>query len=182
MKILLNKMLFVILVIFLVPLSSCKKTIREYYDQEERILFCEFKVNNKGKKDGKYLEYWENGNKNIECTYKNDTLIGDFYYYYESGKIKYHVKYLNGLMWSILLYQSEEGGKFDFGDFDDGNGTVFVYSKNKKHPLYEKYTYTKGLIEGYNYIYSPDGRIIDSILYINGKRNGKGAIDFLPPF
>jgi antitoxin component YwqK of YwqJK toxin-antitoxin module len=49
----------------------------------------EYEVNELGQKHGKYKDWYSNGNKCLECTYKNGKLHGLFKDWFLSGKIDY---------------------------------------------------------------------------------------------
>ena len=59
-------------------------TIREYYSSEEVKLKYEYVVRF-DKKHGKYTTWYENGNKDIECFYKDGKLEGEYKCWYKNG-------------------------------------------------------------------------------------------------
>jgi antitoxin component YwqK of YwqJK toxin-antitoxin module len=65
-------------------------TVRTYYDDHQSLLKEMYTVigDQKRIREGKYISYFENGNKKSEGFYKNGEPAGFWNYYYESGKLK----------------------------------------------------------------------------------------------
>jgi antitoxin component YwqK of YwqJK toxin-antitoxin module len=66
-----------------------------YYDRiEEYYAYYEFFVFN-GNKEGKYKQFYKNGQLYLICNYKNGKIEGEFQSYYESGQLYIKCNYKN---------------------------------------------------------------------------------------
>jgi len=59
------------------------------------------------KKEGKWLSYFANGKLSKDLNYSKGILIGDFYFYYESGLLMMKGKQLNDTIYEVEKYNSE---------------------------------------------------------------------------
>lgn len=66
---------------------------RQWYDNGNKHIECYFE---NGIREGEYHEYYENGNKHIECYFKNGIRNGKYQECYENGSIKVECYYKNG--------------------------------------------------------------------------------------
>jgi antitoxin component YwqK of YwqJK toxin-antitoxin module len=100
--------------------SFIYKTIREYYSSEEVKLKYEYVVRF-DKKHGKYTTWYENGNKDIECFYKDGKLEGEYKCWYKNGNKEVECFYKddklegeykkynsNSNIISYLIYENDE--------------------------------------------------------------------------
>ncbi len=59
------------------------------------------------KKQGDWIAFYLNGNKQSENFYKDDVLNGNTTAYYQNGKIRYVGFYLNGMMHGKWIYKDK---------------------------------------------------------------------------
>jgi len=100
-------------------------------------------------KEGKYEEYYSNGQVSLTGNNKNGKLDGPVKKYYNSGELKAEVNYLDG----------------------DKNSQEIDYYRNGK--VWQKANYEKGKLQGIYVSYFKNGKLSDSIKYLNGKPIGK---------
>ncbi|PTB98040.1 hypothetical protein C9994_00345 [Marivirga lumbricoides] len=83
---------------------------------------------NEDEKYGKWVEYYENGNKKKIENYENGILNGEYQYFHENGQIWTEKVYANGLLWQVISNYDRNGVKKDKGTLKNGNGTLRVYN------------------------------------------------------
>lgn len=135
----------IILLILACTLTSCRKTIKEYYTTGE--LKSKYQIKN-GVEDGFYKEYYKNGKIKVEVNFKNGKANGSKKVYFENGKIDWETFYVDGKR----------------------NGIQKGYYKNNilKYSCPYKNDMQQGLAKNY---YS-NGKLESSCEYKNGKENG----------
>jgi len=140
-----------------------------------------------GKKDGKQISYWLNGNyKNVE-EYKDGRQINFEYNYYTNGKIKSKLKYTDGERDSVWNSYYEDGILENSENYlyDESTGEEKYFHENGK--ISWKGVNKDGQREGWFSYYSSDGNLQQKILYHLGielaysylDKSGK-AIDSIP--
>ena len=107
--------------------------------------------------------------------YKNDTLNGKYKRYFENGYLQYSLIYNMDKLWAIEEYNSEDSSMFNVGNLLEGTGSVSVYTPDGKPQ--SSGNFKNGYKEGYWMIYTREGKVIDSLFYINGRLNGKGFLN-----
>jgi antitoxin component YwqK of YwqJK toxin-antitoxin module len=133
------------------------------------------KSDQSGKKQGRWVKYYPNGNILYEGTFRDNHPVGELIRYYDNKTIK-----------SVLLYSTD--GKEVFAKIYHSNG--FISSKGKYvnqlkegkwqffsisingYLILEEY-YTKNLKNGTSVIYYPDSTIAEKVTYLNDLREGQ---------
>ena len=79
---------------FLFEKDSSDKLMRLYHKNDK--VKSEYYVNNNGKRNGKYIQWYENGNKNTECFYKDGNLEGEYKQWWYNGNKRTEYSYKDG--------------------------------------------------------------------------------------
>ena len=108
----------------------------EYYENGQKELVETYKD---GKEDGKWTWWYENGQKNIERTYKDGKEDGKWTYWYDNGQKSVERTYKDGK--------------------SDGKWTYWYENGQKK----EEVTYKNGERVGLSIMWSEDGLIIKNV-------------------
>lgn len=150
-----NSLLFFCLLLSFISLHSCtgkfdgkngKRIV--YFEGTEKVSqSIEYK---NGKKNGWWLEFYENGNPKVKSRYVNDTLQDSSLYYYKNGKFSDIQVFKNG---------QKEGCWRKFNE----NGMLYSeinFKNNRKEGMQTRYSYNSvRLIERLNYKNGmPDGK------------------------
>ena len=123
--------------------------IRMAYIFTEGIMIGEGVLNGDGSKEGKWKEYFKDGNLRAEGKYKDGKRVGEWKFFHENGQL-------------------EQTGNYSF----DGqlNGTWRWYYPSGK--LLREETYYEGLEDGLMIEYNEDGSVIAEGEYIEGLEEG----------
>ena len=161
------------------------KDVMKGFDTQER------KREAKPRKDGPFIEYWSNGKKRAEGTYKNKKLDGVYTEYFESGKKKSALTYVGGERNGPYTWWFESGQKSVEGTFKAGteHGTTKCYHENGKMSYLRGHgpnrnetnwhkngrkqsevTYKNGQIDGLTTRWHSNGQKAVEVNYKNGKR------------
>jgi antitoxin component YwqK of YwqJK toxin-antitoxin module len=126
--------------------NSKRITVTKYFDIEQTILQSEYTLNENNVIDGEYKSYYETGETQFECEYKNGLFHGRFTEYYENGFKHvdkfykedcllgtYEQYYENGM--KMLEYDISERGTLDKAYqswFEDGKRRMVCYYENER--------------------------------------------------
>ncbi|MFI5220251.1 MAG: toxin-antitoxin system YwqK family antitoxin [Bacteroidia bacterium] len=119
-----------------------------YFERTKKISqSIEYK---NGKKNGWWLEFYENGNPKVKSKYLNDTLQDSSFYYHKNGKFSNIQTFKNG---------KKEGCWKKF---------------NEKGMLYSEINFKNNAMEGVRTTYTYNsGRVLERLNYKNGMMDGK---------
>lgn len=133
--------------------------VRREYDSEGRLIrsyiFNEGSmvasgiINEKGIRQGKFTEFYENGQKKSEGEYLNSRKVGDWRYYYPDGKL-------------------EQQGRFDRNGRADGEWVWFYNNGN----IWRKENFIAGEREGEYVEYEVNGREIVRGNFLENEETG----------
>ena len=140
------------------------------YDNDGLLLFEGEYLN--GKRNGKGKEYYFNGNLKFEGEYLNGEKNGKGKEYFINGNLYFIGEYLKGKKWNGKGFNKYAGYAFRI---KNGNGYILIY--NIYDELIFEGKYFNGEINGYGYEYENDdekAKIKFEGKYLNGIRNGKG--------
>ena len=138
------------------------------YDNDGLLLFEGEYLN--GKRNGKGKEYYFNGNLKFEGEYLNGERNGKGKEYFINGNLYFIGEYLKGKKWNGKGFNKYGGNAFRI---KNGNGYILIY--DTYDDLIFEGNYFNGEINGYGYEYENDGKNIKfEGEYLNGIRHGKG--------
>lgn len=155
------------------------------------------RTDDKGRRQGIWMDFYPNGQKRYEGQFKNDRCTGEFRYYDEQGHLKatntfdktgekaLNKTYAeNGTLIATGYYinQKKEG---EWQYFSRDNGTMILVEDNKDGKVhgkslvyYETGTlmmerqFVDGLQEGHAKIYYPSGALKEEGNYLHGSKTG----------
>jgi TonB family protein len=116
-------------------------------------------------KDGQFIYYFENGQQQRECYYRENTLNGAFREWYKSGQLKNEQRYKNGLLDGPYKTWREDGGLKQEARYTKGekNGNFKTYYENGQLTRNDLYQDDR-LVEGF--CFTPDGDSTEYFPYI----------------
>ncbi|MDR2887863.1 MAG: hypothetical protein LBV26_07695 [Bacteroidales bacterium] len=126
--------------------------------------------------NGFHKLYYPNGAVSSEGTMRNGKPDGFWKSYYITGVKKSEGKRTNFLLDSIWIFYDQTGDTTEKINYLLGKKNGYYY-KYEKDPLKGVYIYSSELFagdskEGTSYIYFPDGKTRQTIIYSGGRRNG----------
>jgi antitoxin component YwqK of YwqJK toxin-antitoxin module len=126
------------------------------------------------KKDGKYEEWYPNGQKLQEGEYVDDVRQGPWKLWHENGKPCKTENYLNGKLEGTWKTFSDRGLLEMVVSYHDGvrNGRWISYGPDGKTPTRQE-EYKAGAIDGEWIYYFADGKVGRIEHFKNGKRDGE---------
>ncbi len=108
------------------------------------------KTDKLGRRQGKWLDYHENGQIRYIGRFKDNEPVGEFVYYSEEGKMIAKGRYLN----------KNKHGKWEY--FSEKNSALILEEN-----------YDNGLLVGKSTVYNPDNKfVIEEVEYVDGKKHG----------
>jgi len=154
-----------LLLLFLIPLISCTE---DWTGEKENIYLqdrngIKYEVNSEVGFTGKYVEYFENGQKHIEEHLKLGKRNGLMTKWYENGQKEFKANYKNGKSDGLMTKWYENGQKESEINSKNGevvDGVVTIW--NKEGDVTETETYKDGkLVSSNNRLFK---NIVDKIL------------------
>lgn len=169
------KQKLVLLLLFLVVLSSCNKVDKIYYP--DGSLAAEYSVK-KGLKDGVAYQYDKAGNKIAEMNYSQNMLHGDYKEYYPNGSLKSIIKYENNKKNGPAIYYDVLGNIIEELTYknDTLDGTYREYYSNNM--VKKEGNYKNGKFHGKWYYYNENGFLVG----VGQFDNGKGVLQTYYPY
>lgn len=130
------------------------------------------KIDENGKKQGSWSKVDKNGKKIYQGNFKDDYEVGTFTYFYEDGKVKASSVFSDNGKKAKTTTFYPNANIMSEGEYLDKkkNGKWVLYDENGKK-LSEEF-YTKGIKTGVWNVFDKDGQIVETINYLNDKRNG----------
>ena len=131
------------------------------------------------KKDGKYEEWYPNGQKLQDGEYVDDVRQGPWKLWHENGKPCKTENYLNGKLEGTWKTFSDRGLLEMVVSYQDGvrNGRWITYGSDGKTPTRQE-EYKAGAIDGEWIYYFPDGKVFRIEHFKQGKRDGELIIRY----
>lgn len=156
----------------------------------------ENKTDKKGRKQGEWGKFYDNGNPKYIGNFKDDVPVGEFQHFYENGRPQSVQTYTDATHSKIVFYDpdgttissqgsylgKEKDGKWEY--FNKGKLNLEENWKNgKKHGMQktinkdgivmEEIPYVDGKIHGTVKSYLGDGKLYYTVEYVNGVKEGK---------
>lgn len=130
----------------------------------------ENKTDAKGRKQGEWKKYHENGILRYVGKFKNDKPVGVFKYYYDSGNVQVKMTYFGAEAYTSVYYKTGElkgTGKY-INQKKDSTWTYYDVDGYKKATEF----YVMGLKDKIWYVYFTNGQIAEEKEYSNDFENG----------
>ncbi len=140
--------------------------IKKFVDNKELLSFSV----NKGKIDGKYVEYYLSGSKKSISNYKNGILDGRYISYYDNDKLMEESNYQDGLMEGKRILRWANGNIKEKNFLKKGAITgvsEFYYSNGNRRKVISFDTNNRR--DGEWIDYHLDGKIKLKVVYTSGK-------------
>ena len=99
---------------------------------------------------GEWKEYYKDGTVKSKFSHKNGVKDGAYFYYYKNGQLWTEKEYKNGMLFMAKKLFDKSGFPLEKGNFNEGNGTLFVYDSTST--LIQKVNYKNGKIISYQNI------------------------------
>lgn len=132
-------------------------------------------TDNLGRKQGHWIKKYPNGNILYDCYFKNDSPVGEFKRYYETGSLKSDLTFSSSgrEAKATLYYQNgfkASSGKY-FNKLKEGKWQFF--SALTEGFLISEEEYSQDKRNGLSVRYYPDSTIAEKINYTSDIRNGE---------
>ncbi len=129
-------------------------------------------VDSKGRKQGIWKKYYQNGRLRFTGKFINNTPIDTFRFYYESGKLKGLKIYSEKNKWVRALMFHEDSTVMIKGYYKDTiKDSTWVYFSSGKTPVYE-ISYKNGRKNGIAKTYNTEGNLLEELSWKNGIKDG----------
>ena len=114
----------------------------------------------RGKRHGRFIEYYKSGQMKHDCNYSNGKLNGEYMSYHENGELKFQTKYNNGIQSGETKSYYNNGNIYRSFKLSDGNyeGEIKEFHKNGN---------LKFVSENKNYTFYKNNNIACEIEYSN---------------
>lgn len=161
------------------PTTVSKETLREKYDDGTTVR-VEREVahysDNSFAADGNYREFHPNGKPFIVGQFRKGRQQGEWVYYFENGQVNRKATYSDGKpngSWEIFRADGTLSAK---RGFKDGlrDGEWIAYDATGKQPLTEEH-YLSGEEDGVWKVWFPNGKLKQQAGFKQGKRQGTSA-------
>lgn len=145
--------------------GSFRFYVKDFYLSGQVQMTGTYKSIRPDNKDGTFVYYYDNGQKQRDCYYRENTLNGTFMEWYRSGQQKNIQEYLNGLLDGPYKSWREDGSLKQESRYSRGerSGSFKTYYENGQLTRNDLYENGK-LIEGY--CYTPEGEPTEYFPYI----------------
>lgn len=131
------------------------------------------KTDAKGKKQGEWKKYYDNGFVRYQGQFKDDKPYGTFNYYYETGKPSIIMNYDGNIARTITFYDEEKALIKAKGNYvNQKKDSIWNYFSSAGYKISEE-LYVNGLKQGKVINYFADGKIAEEKEYVNDFENGE---------
>jgi len=139
------------------------------------------KVDANGMKQGQWVKMWNNGMVMYKGTFKNDKPVGEFKYFYPSGKLKSVMTFSEDASKAHNISYHENGKKMAEGNFVNKKKVgSWKYYSDVDEKLVSVENYKNGLLNGKSITYYIDeGKPFEVFVYRNGVKNGEWVKYFI---
>lgn len=133
------------------------------------------KTDSKQRRQGKWVDFYPNGQIRYEGAFKDNRCVGDFTYYDEQGRVKAINSFDKTGKKALNKTFSPNGVVIATGTYLDQkkDGEWHYYSEHGKLILVE--CYIEGEVDGWSRVYNPlNGKVSEETMYVQGRRHGEG--------
>lgn len=102
----------------------------EWYENGQKSLECNFKD---GKQDGSWIQWHEDGTESLRATYEDDNQVGLSRAWYENGRKKSEINYKDGKVATVVVWKPN-GEKCPITNVKGGNGVEAEYFEKQTEP------------------------------------------------
>jgi TonB family protein len=154
--------------------DSFRFFVQDFYLSGQLQMKGTYKSIRPDNKDGLFIYYYENGQPQRECHYRENTLNGKFREWYKSGQQKNEQEYRNDLLDGPFKAWREDGSLKQEAHYVKGERSGYFKTYYENGQLTRNDLYEKGrLVEGF--CYSPDGEPTEYFPYIVMPKFQNGA-------
>jgi protein TonB len=145
--------------------GSFRFLVKDYYLSGQIQMTGTYKSIRPDNKDGHFIYYYDNGQQQRDCYYRENTLTGTLREWYPSGQQKNVQQYKNGLLDGSYKTWREDGSLKMEARYVKGekNGNFKTYYENGQLTRNDLYEADK-LVEGF--CFTPEGKPTDYFPYI----------------
>ena len=145
--------------------GSFRFFVKDYYLSGQVQMTGTYNSIRPDNKDGQFIYYYDNGQQQRDCFYRENTLNGTFREWYRSGKLKNVQEYKNGLLDGPYKTWREDGSLKQEARYVKGekSGNFRTYYENGQLTRNDLYEDDK-LVEGF--CFTPDGDPTEYFPYI----------------
>ncbi len=151
-----------------------QKRIQKYRDETVRLEYQVLLMSDDTLvNDGTYIEYYRDGQKFQEGTFKHGAYDGQWTYWHPNGQICKSITFKNGRpdgQWEVFR---SDGTRRATQGYEDGvrHGKWLSYYENGEQPMVQ-FTFDHGKINGTRVSYYENGQIKQEIHYQDNKMHG----------
>jgi len=145
----------------------------QWYDNGQKSLEGEY-LN--GENNGKWTKWYENGQIESEGEYLNGEINGKYTFWYGNGQKSSEAEYLNGKQnskWTFWYYNGQKSAEGEYVNGEKNGKWTEWYSNKQKSSEGE---YLNGKQNGKWTTWYDNGQIKSKREYLNGEKNGKWSI------
>ena len=137
-------------------------------------IFAQNKSDNKGRRQGEWIEYHDNGKVRMRGSFKDGFPVGDFYFYDEYGDLKAKKVFSNNGADAETSVYSSQGRVIAKGLYHNKirTGEWHYFDENSEKLILVE-TYENGVLEGYSCSYYDSGVPQFEGEYKNGVKFGE---------
>jgi protein TonB len=145
--------------------GSFRFLVKDYYLSGQVQMTGTYKSIRPDNKDGQFIYYYDNGQPQRDCHYRENTLNGKFREWYRSGQQKNLQEYKNGLLHGPYKSWREDGSLKQEARYARGEKSGYFRTYYENGQLTRNDLYEAGkLVEGF--CYTPDGKPTEYFPYI----------------
>ncbi len=145
----------------------CTTGIHYFLSRESAFYWNIAKV-----KDGQYYKWYENGQKNEECTYRDGVKHGPYHSWYENSQKEEECTYINSEKHGLYRSWYKNGKKMEECTLNNGVIDGKYYRWLKSGQKVEECTYQYGIRDGQYYRWLRNGLKVKDYTYKNGIKHG----------
>jgi protein TonB len=145
--------------------GSFRFFVKDYYPSGQVQMTGTYNSIRPDNKDGQFIYYYDNGQQQRDCFYRENTLNGTFREWYRSGKLKNVQEYKNGLLDGPYKTWREDGSLKQEARYVKGekSGNFRTYYENGQLTRNDLYEDDK-LVEGF--CFTPEGDPTEYFPYV----------------